>query len=96
MSLSRPLYVRKDQRSALEAALRDAVGHTAPFELSFSALRVLRNDEQTRVFLGVDVAAGYPEVRALPAAAPSRAVHALGADVALAPTCASTPNRSPP
>lgn len=63
VSLSRPLYVRKDQRPSLEAALRDIVADTKAFQVSFSKLRVLRNDEQTRIFLGVDVAAGYPEVR---------------------------------
>lgn len=63
VSLSRPLYVRKEQRPKLEADLRDAVHQTPAFAISFSTLRVLRNDEQTRLFLGVDVAAGYPEVR---------------------------------
>lgn len=63
VSLSRPLYVRKELRPKLEADIRDAVSKTRAFDISFSALRVLRNDEQTRIFLGVDVAAGYPEVQ---------------------------------
>ncbi|CED82817.1 upf0406 family protein [Phaffia rhodozyma] len=65
VSLSRPLYLRADRKSAVEASLRDVVRTIKSFPLSFSTLSVFKNDDNTRTFLSIDVGAGFPELEVL-------------------------------
>jgi len=59
VSLSRPVYLRSHQRESFRAAVNACVKKQGPFQLSFANLASFINDEKNRIFLSIEVGAGY-------------------------------------
>ncbi|EPQ54718.1 hypothetical protein GLOTRDRAFT_94143 [Gloeophyllum trabeum ATCC 11539] len=68
VSLSRPIFLRAHQRDELTRAVRSITLSHSSFSASFAIFSNLTNDEQTRIFLTLEVGAGHTELSKLSAA----------------------------
>jgi hypothetical protein len=62
ISLSRPTFLRSHQREDLKRAVKALTKRQPPFSVSFATFSEITNDEQTRMFLIMEVGAGHHEV----------------------------------
>ncbi|ORZ01323.1 hypothetical protein BCR43DRAFT_469908 [Syncephalastrum racemosum] len=65
VSLSRCLYLKRDQLDTFADAVRQAVSLYSTFQLAFAQISVLTNEQQTRSFVTAEVGAGYNELESL-------------------------------
>ncbi|KAJ7134338.1 hypothetical protein C8R44DRAFT_770236 [Mycena epipterygia] len=65
ISLSRPIYLRSHQREDMKRAVRRIAEKSPPFMASFAQISELINDEDTRIFLALEIGAGHNELTAL-------------------------------
>ncbi|OSX56490.1 hypothetical protein POSPLADRAFT_1159837 [Postia placenta MAD-698-R-SB12] len=65
ISLTRPFYLRAHQRDELKHAVKQLAQGQSAFVTSFTSFSELKNDENTRVFLTMEIGAGHAEVRVL-------------------------------
>jgi len=65
ISLTRPMFLRTHQREEFKKAVKDMARSYHAFPVSFANFAQLTNDEKTRVFLTVEVGAGFDQLRQL-------------------------------
>ncbi|GAA5821142.1 hypothetical protein JCM11251_001982 [Rhodosporidiobolus azoricus] len=65
LSLSRPLILQSNQRADLRAGVAKAAKELKGFSARYATFGILENDEKTRRFLGIEIGAGYDDMRSL-------------------------------
>ncbi|KAF7299318.1 hypothetical protein MIND_00880800 [Mycena indigotica] len=64
VSLSRPIFLRAEQREEFRNEVRKIAAGTSRFAASFARISSLTNDDNTRIFLVLEIGAGHPELSA--------------------------------
>ncbi|KAG8949780.1 poly(U)-specific 3'-to-5' RNA exonuclease [Tulasnella sp. 424] len=65
ISLSRPIYLRAHHRDDFRVGVQSAARTQNRFTLSFARISSFVNDENTRIFVSVEVGAGHTELKQL-------------------------------